>query len=49
VVVDKEHCDNGAGNGDDCTPGNSSGSNQGKGKQTGDQTNQGENGKGKNK
>lgn len=54
VVTDdkpvKEHCNNGAGNGDDCTPGHSSGSNQGQGQQTGDQTNQGENGnKGGNK
>ena len=46
----KDHCDNGAGNGDDCTPGKSSGSNQGNGQQTGDQTNQGEQGnKGDNK
>lgn len=37
-------CNNGAGNGDDCTPGNSSGSNQGNGQQTGDQTNQGQQG-----
>jgi hypothetical protein len=47
----QEHCDNGAGNGSDCTPGNSSGSNQGQGGPNGDRENQGEqgNGKGKNK
>ena len=46
---EKQHCDNGAGNNDDCTPGHSSGSNQGNGQQTGDQTNQGENGHNKDK
>lgn len=50
VTPEPDHCNNGAGNGDDCTPGKSSGSNQGQGQQTGDQTNQGENGnKGGNK
>lgn len=48
VVVTHGHpnCNNGAGNGDNCTPGHSSGSNQGNGQQTGDQTNQGEQGNG---
>jgi len=47
--VVESNCNNGAGNGDNCTPGNSSGSNQGNGQQTGDQTNQGENGNKKDK
>jgi hypothetical protein len=42
--VPTQRCNNGAGNGDNCTPGHSSGSNQGQGVPTGDQTNQGEQG-----
>jgi len=45
---DKDNCNNGAGNGSDCTPGHSSGNNQGNGQQTGDQENQGQQGNGNN-